>query len=148
MVEALIARACPLIEAVRRRSRMQIGICRVGAVAKASLLAFTNAYCRTATSRFAFAMPNGYYGLVRIRIHIKAVIARLRNRERLVRRIHFVRLTVVQAPHMQVHRTLVRSEEHTSELQSRQYLVCRLLLEKKKHHRHRSGHSAASGTSP
>src|SRR5581483_12307011 len=28
-------------------------------------------------------------------------------------------------------RTAVRSEEHTSELQSRQYLVCRLLLEKK-----------------
>src|SRR3712207_8111992 len=29
------------------------------------------------------------------------------------------------------YRILVRSEEHTSELQSRQYLVCRLLLEKK-----------------
>src|SRR3712207_8113930 len=29
-----------------------------------------------------------------------------------------------------------RSEEHTSELQSRQYLVCRLLLEKKKNHKH------------
>src|SRR5258707_7953055 len=29
-------------------------------------------------------------------------------------------------------RLRVRSEEHTSELQSRQYLVCRLLLEKKK----------------
>src|SRR5258707_3562202 len=28
-------------------------------------------------------------------------------------------------------RTQIRSEEHTSELQSRQYLVCRLLLEKK-----------------
>src|SRR5947209_14164442 len=28
--------------------------------------------------------------------------------------------------------TWIRSEEHTSELQSRQYLVCRLLLEKKK----------------
>src|SRR3712207_8409402 len=27
---------------------------------------------------------------------------------------------------------VLRSEEHTSELQSRQYLVCRLLLEKKK----------------
>src|SRR3712207_7911781 len=27
---------------------------------------------------------------------------------------------------------VIRSEEHTSELQSRQYLVCRLLLEKKK----------------
>src|SRR3712207_8399936 len=30
-----------------------------------------------------------------------------------------------------VERTGPRSEEHTSELQSRQYLVCRLLLEKK-----------------
>src|SRR3712207_7492520 len=29
-----------------------------------------------------------------------------------------------------------RSEEHTSELQSRQYLVCRLLLEKKKQTNH------------
>src|SRR3712207_7209879 len=29
-----------------------------------------------------------------------------------------------------------RSEEHTSELQSRQYLVCRLLLEKKKKNYH------------
>src|SRR3712207_7377156 len=28
----------------------------------------------------------------------------------------------------------LRSEEHTSELQSRQYLVCRLLLEKKKYY--------------
>src|SRR3712207_7481841 len=31
-----------------------------------------------------------------------------------------------------------RSEEHTSELQSRQYLVCRLLLEKKKKKKHSS----------
>src|SRR3712207_8664858 len=30
-----------------------------------------------------------------------------------------------------------RSEEHTSELQSRQYLVCRLLLEKKKQNHNR-----------
>src|SRR3712207_7677486 len=30
-----------------------------------------------------------------------------------------------------------RSEEHTSELQSRQYLVCRLLLEKKKTNKNR-----------
>src|SRR5258707_11196123 len=35
------------------------------------------------------------------------------------------------ALHAEVER-LKRSEEHTSELQSRQYLVCRLLLEKKK----------------
>src|SRR3712207_7957172 len=34
-------------------------------------------------------------------------------------------------------RNTSRSEEHTSELQSRQYLVCRLLLEKKKKHIHR-----------
>src|SRR3712207_6879825 len=31
-----------------------------------------------------------------------------------------------------LHSPATRSEEHTSELQSRQYLVCRLLLEKKK----------------
>src|SRR3712207_7459750 len=36
-----------------------------------------------------------------------------------------LRLTCSDAP-------VARSEEHTSELQSRQYLVCRLLLEKKK----------------
>src|SRR3712207_8375515 len=34
--------------------------------------------------------------------------------------------------HYKIVPELVRSEEHTSELQSRQYLVCRLLLEKKK----------------
>src|SRR3712207_8368742 len=37
-----------------------------------------------------------------------------------------------QARGRQPHRSVARSEEHTSELQSRQYLVCRLLLEKKK----------------
>src|SRR3712207_8293111 len=36
---------------------------------------------------------------------------------------------------------LARSEEHTSELQSRQYLVCRLLLEKKKKQSITSAHS-------
>src|SRR3712207_8991901 len=42
----------------------------------------------------------------------------------------------LRRPGVAVHRDDVvpppRSEEHTSELQSRQYLVCRLLLEKKK----------------
>src|SRR5690554_7244489 len=33
---------------------------------------------------------------------------------------------------LQRHRAYARSEEHTSELQSRPHLVCRLLLEKKK----------------
>src|SRR5947209_16474799 len=33
-----------------------------------------------------------------------------------------------------------RSEEHTSELQSRQYLVCRLLLEKKKNQSNGQNH--------
>src|SRR3712207_8605685 len=38
-----------------------------------------------------------------------------------------------QAAAAEVGRDDPRSEEHTSELQSRQYLVCRLLLEKKKY---------------
>src|SRR5258707_11136778 len=43
-------------------------------------------------------------------------------------------LPVLQERHAvgQGARPVMRSEEHTSELQSRQYLVCRLLLEKKK----------------
>src|SRR2546430_5458009 len=46
----------------------------------------------------------------------------------------------------------VRSEEHTSELQSQSNLVCRLLLEKKKRHRRsssgRRAESPPSGSSP
>src|SRR2546422_7319723 len=45
-----------------------------------------------------------------------------------------VLLQVVDGPARLVnHRGVQRSEEHTSELQSRLHLVCRLLLEKKKH---------------
>src|SRR3712207_8409570 len=36
-----------------------------------------------------------------------------------------------QEPRARLRQRAARSEEHTSELQSRQYLVCRLLLEKK-----------------
>src|SRR5258707_7307811 len=47
----------------------------------------------------------------------------------------FLRQIADPEPGALVHRQLgnvMRSEEHTSELQSRQYLVCRLLLDKKK----------------
>src|SRR3712207_8218999 len=40
-------------------------------------------------------------------------------------------LLLTARPFRSTHLTVGRSEEHTSELQSRQYLVCRLLLEKK-----------------
>src|SRR3712207_8110670 len=43
------------------------------------------------------------------------------------------RILMLYSIHRIIPRAL-RSEEHTSELQSRQYLVCRLLLEKKKPH--------------
>src|SRR3712207_8720389 len=45
--------------------------------------------------------------------------------------VYFERVAV-DARKVERERVLARSEEHTSELQSRQYLVCRLLLEKKK----------------
>src|SRR3712207_8156700 len=62
--------------------------------------------------------------------------------DRLARQVHAVRVArgVDQVEHAQHHGQVAglvqaaagqRSEEHTSELQSRQYLVCRLLLEKK-----------------
>src|SRR3989442_2624157 len=40
---------------------------------------------------------------------------------------------------------LKRSEEHTSELQSRPHLVCRLLLEKKKHYQRSSNPTSSLG---
>src|SRR3712207_8528775 len=54
---------------------------------------------------------------------------------RRTRRHDVAALRPVQPVLLRVQRHLrgaARSEEHTSELQSRQYLVCRLLLEKKK----------------
>src|SRR2546422_7281993 len=44
-------------------------------------------------------------------------------------------------------RPVLRSEEHTSELQSRLHLVCRLLLEKKKK-RHTEGGALTRGSNP
>src|SRR5205809_3376443 len=41
-----------------------------------------------------------------------------------------------------------RSEEHTSELQSRLHLVCRLLLEKKKKHKDNGSELAQDNTHP
>src|SRR5690554_7258895 len=45
-------------------------------------------------------------------------------------------------------RTIRRSEEHTSELQSRPHLVCRLLLEKKKLPRHSRSQTSLPHTHP
>src|SRR5437870_8278859 len=39
---------------------------------------------------------------------------------------------LIKQPEQMIRKTRLRSEEHTSELQSRGHLVCRLLLEKKK----------------
>src|SRR5205823_9301518 len=45
------------------------------------------------------------------------------------------RVPGIGSPDVRADRAPLRSEEHTSELQSLAYLVCRLLLEKKKKHR-------------
>src|SRR3712207_8200087 len=60
------------------------------------------------------------------RPHHHQPLGHLRQRQRLGRRDHAL---PVERQERQLHG---RSEEHTPELQSRQYLVCRLLLEKKK----------------
>src|SRR2546425_8911925 len=58
-----------------------------------------------------------------------------------------VRRGAVDRPRGVPHRNPAsRSEEHTSELQSLAYLVCRLLLEKKKRQRRGTAHQAAAAT--
>src|SRR3712207_8911617 len=63
-------------------------------------------------------------------------LRRRQHPERAVLRVGWRGLQRVRGGHLLQRRRLrelgSRSEEHTSELQSRQYLVCRLLLEKKK----------------
>src|SRR3712207_8393611 len=60
------------------------------------------------------------------RATVSVVVDAPRRAERLLLEAH------VRSRRAQADAVLDRSEEHTSELQSRQYLVCRLLLEKKK----------------
>src|SRR3712207_8738764 len=56
--------------------------------------------------------------------HVGAVVARQRE-------VHLEVEVALELADLLQHVVGHRSEEHTSELQSRQYLVCRLLLEKK-----------------
>src|SRR3712207_8232495 len=67
-----------------------------------------------------------YTTLFRSRLH------RALDRHRAVRRAVLSVREALRPHRAQATAADLRSEEHTSELQSRQYLVCRLLLEKKK----------------
>src|SRR3712207_7349202 len=71
---------------------------------------------------------------VGVELHLVPLLLRKR-----LARVHDVEEAVVDLPHVVQER---RSEEHTSELQSRQYLVCRLLLEKKKNNMIDSAHTS------
>src|SRR3712207_7807435 len=57
------------------------------------------------------------------------------NRAGQLARVNWSSTDDLGAPDEAFSKSSVRSEEHTSEFQSRQYLVCRLLLEKKKKRR-------------
>src|SRR2546422_7649651 len=59
-----------------------------------------------------------------------------------------IRFTFVDTMDQVIEGALHRSEEHTSELQSRLHLVCRLLLEKKKKKITSSSKCARSWTAP
>src|SRR3712207_7349835 len=60
--------------------------------------------------------------------HISVILARLQSgKDELL-----MDNAAIDVERANMWKTMGRSEEHTSELQSRQYLVCRLLLEKKK----------------
>src|SRR3712207_6970221 len=66
-------------------------------------------------------------GLIGVEAIVVLLPAKIRK---LVEFITFLLLVIISGIMFYFSLTYVRSEEHTSELQSRQYLVCRLLLEK------------------
>src|SRR5438105_12836644 len=78
----------------------------------------------------AFAGRGEDVALARVRPALRVLAGQDRDRADVQRR----QRTKVRQRHPR-RPELVRSEEHTSELQSRVDLVCRLLLEKKKRHR-------------
>src|SRR3989442_7693253 len=75
-----------------------------------------------------------------------------RWRSRAILEIRIVRGSVIGTAHarslFRKCRPSIRSEEHTSELQSRPHLVCRLLLEKKKHTEHQAGSTQSTRGQP
>src|SRR5687768_18101815 len=97
-------------------------------------------YCfflRTRCSTGSTLFP--YTTLFRSRLHLEAqhrvlqpAHAERRARHRDVRVVAVVGAVGAAAAHAALAAHALRSEEHTSELQSRLHLVCRLLLEKKK----------------
>src|SRR5258707_7247912 len=78
------------------------------------------------TSAFFFFNDTATTEIYTLSLHDALPISHLASRENL----DHLRSSLVSRLHLG--RRQSRSEEHTSELQSRQYLVCRLLLEKKK----------------
>src|SRR5690606_41607234 len=89
----------------------------------------------TTLFRSGFGGMRADNGVIRFAPRLPALLRRLAFRLRYRGRLLAVEVT----PERTVYRlldgpplTMVRSEEHTSELQSRENLVCRLLLEKKK----------------
>src|SRR3712207_6880469 len=85
------------------------------------------------TTLFRSIFPEGANFTPRRKVR---ALQRLRDRGLVsaVRRAEAMRHLLPPRPGGVVAALSARSEEHTSELQSRQYLVCRLLLEKKKRH--------------
>src|SRR3712207_6858284 len=106
---------------------------------RSTLFPYTTLFRSAVTSDAAFV-----YGLTPM--HLLAVISRVFSPERVEGWVTWGGSAVIFGLLFACGLGLPRSEEHTSELQSRQYLVCRLLLEKKKHNlrrpaeHHRAAH--------
>src|SRR3712207_7255162 len=77
-----------------------------------------------------FPYPTLFRSVVQVEQPDAVVLAGLGMPDRLAGQQVLVEPLLALAERQELHP--LRSEEHTSELQSRQYIVCRLLLEKKK----------------
>ena len=111
MIFAFIAHATPVVESVEIRSVGHLVLER-STTGKRGLVMGLDFHPGALAVSFTLAAPDRDRSGIRIRIHIKTVIAGLQNGERLVGRIDFVSLPTEEMADVQIQRALIEFDLH------------------------------------
>jgi hypothetical protein len=107
VIFAFIAHAAPVVKSVETRSGGHLVLER-STTGKRGLVMGLDFHPGALAVSFTLAAPHRDRSGIRIRIHIKTVIAGLQNGERLVRRIDFISLSAEEMADVQIQRALIQ----------------------------------------